>query len=273
MGDIILINGRELTVKEYDGQRVVTLWDIARLHGADVKTVKNNFDRNTKYLTEGEDYFLVKKQDDFARTLSTSKEIDYHILNAVKNIPVFTESGYLMMVKPMTGELAWAVQKQLVKTYFAMRDVREVIKNQLNPESALEHSKFLISLADAAGMGPEVKLLTAKSIYRMAGVELPFEITLEQKLYDLETIAKKMGILSENGKPHANAVSAIIKQIDIPATIKLDVLETNGKWTGSVTKYKEEIFDYIAKWLEESGRPSMVESKNRKYKVVYDKAI
>jgi hypothetical protein len=273
MGDIILINGRELTVKEYDGQRVVTLWDIARLHGADVRHVRMNFENNKKYLTEGKHYHLLDKQDAVAVNIIDSNEIDYHVLNAVKNIPVFTRAGYLMMAKPMKGALAWKVQEELVDTYFQMQEVKEVIKNQLNPESALEHSKFLISLADAAGMGPEVKLLTAKSIYRMAGVELPFEITLEQKLYDLETIAKKMGILSENGKPHANAVSAIIKQIDIPATIKLDVLETNGKWTGSVTKYKEEIFDYIAKWLEESGRPSMVESKNRKYKVVYDKAI
>jgi hypothetical protein len=273
MGDVMLINGRELTVKEYNGQRVLTLWDIARLHGVTPKTIRENFERNKKYLKEDKHYNLIKKSDEFAYVLSASKEIDYHAFNAVKDIPVFTGPGYLMMVKPLTGALAWKVQEELIDTYFQMQEVKEVIKNQLNPESAIEHSKFLISLIDAAGMGPEVKLLTAKSIYRMAGVELPFEITLEQKLYDLETIAKKMGILSENGKPHANAVSAIIKQIDIPVTIKLDVLETNGKWTGSVTKYKEEIFDYIAKWLEESGRPPVVESKNRKYKVVYGKAM
>lgn len=273
MGDVMLINGRELTVKEYSGQRVVTLWDIARLHQTDTTHIRKTFERNLKKLTENEDYYIVEKQSEFAQTFCLSGDVNHHALNAAKNIPIFTESGYLMMTKPLSDDLSWTVQKQLVKTYFAIREVQEVIKNQLNPESAIEHSKFLISLIDAAGMGPEVKLLTAKSIYRMAGVELPFEIALEQKLYDLETIAKKMGILSENGKPHANAVSAIIKQIDIPATIKLDVLETNGKWTGSVTKYKEEIFDYITKWLEESGRPQVVESKNRKYKVVYDKAM
>jgi hypothetical protein len=273
MGDVVSINGRDLVIKEYNGQRVLTIWDIARLHNTSTTHIRNTFDRNIKRLTKDEDYFIVEKQSEFAHTFCMSKEIDHHALNAAKNIPIFTEAGYLMITKPLADDLSWFIQKQLVKTYFQMQEVKEVIKNQLSPESAIEHSQFLISLIDAAGMGPEVKLLTAKSIYRMAGVELPFEITLEQKLYDLETIAKKMGILSENGKPHANAVSAIIKQIDIPATIKLDVLETNGKWTGSVTKYKEEIFDYIAKWLEESGRPPVVETKNRKYKVVYGKAM
>lgn len=273
MSDVALINGRELAVKEYNGQRVVTLWDVARLHNMDADGIRKNFKNNRQHLVDGEDYFILSKQDALAANLIRSNEISRFALNATRDVLVFTESGYLMMSKPITGDLAWAVQRQLVKTYFAIREVQEVIKNQLSPESAIKHSEFLISLIEAAGMGPEVKLLTAKSIYRMAGVELPFEITLEQKLYDLETIAKKMGILSENGKPHANAVSAIIKQIDIPATIKLDVLETNGKWTGSVTKYQEEIFDYIAKWLEENGRPPVIESKNRKYKVVYGKAM
>lgn len=268
--EIMVINGNELHVKEYQGQRVVTLWDIARLHNVKPKVIRDNFENNKHYLTEGEDYYLVEKQDGFARDLIASKEIDYHVLNAVKNIPIFTESGYLMMSKPITGALAWAVQRQLVKNYFAMKEVRQVIqKAAMSPELAADQAKFITELAQAAGVSPESQIVCVKYLYQQAGMEIPIEVPMEQKLYDLETIARKLGIMSKNGKPHANAVSAIIKQIEIPNSIKIEVLETNGKWTGSVTKYKEDIFGYIEKWLEENNKPTVVESPKRKFKVIY----
>jgi len=268
--EVMVINGNELQVKEYNGQRIVTLWDIARLHKADVKAIRNNFDRNIEHLIKGEDYFLVNKQDDFARTLSTSKEIDYHALNAVKSIPIFTESGYLMMSKPITGALAWAVQRQLVKNYFAAKQMRESVqKVMLSPELAMDQAKFITALAEQAGVSLESRIACVKYLYKQAGMEIPIEIPLEQKLYDLETIAKRLGVMSENGNPHSNAVSAIIKQIDVPDSIKIEVLETNGKWTGSVTKYKEDIFGYIEKWLDKNKNPPVVESAKRKFKVIY----
>jgi hypothetical protein len=269
---IMVINGNELTIKEYNGQRVITLWDIARLHNDDVRNIRKNFENNKEYLTEEEDYYVIEKQDAFAVDLIHSKEIEYHALNAVKNIPIFTESGYLMMVKPMTGKLAWAVQKQLVKNYFAIREVKQVAqKAMMSLELAADQARFITDLAKAVGISIESQILCVKELYRHAGMELPIEVPMDQKLYDLETIAKRLGIMSENGKPHANAVSAIIKHIDIPGTIKLDVLETNGKWTGSVTKYKEDIFVYVHRWLKENGQPTVIESNNRRFKVFYNK--
>jgi len=269
---IMVINGNELTIKEYNGQRVITLWDIARLHNDDVRNIRKNFENNKEYLTEEEDYYVIEKQDAFAVDLIHSKEIEYHALNAVKNIPIFTESGYLMMVKPMTGKLAWAVQKQLVKNYFAIGEVKQVVqKAMMSLELAADQARFITDLAKAAGISIVSQILCVKELYRHAGMELPIEISMDQKLYDLETIAKRLGIMSENGKPHANAVSAIIKHIDIPETIKLDVLETNGKWTGSVTKYKEDIFGYVHRWLKENGQPTVIESNNRRFKVFYNK--
>lgn len=269
MSNAMIINQRELTVKEYNGQRVVTLWDIARVHNKDYREIKQIFDNNIKRFIKNEDYYLVNKNDQFVISLADNKEIDKRALNPIKEIPIFTEDGYLLISKPMTDELSWSVQRQLIKSYFKLQEVKQLVKNNITIESLQKHSDFLMPLIDACGLGPEVKLLTAKSLYRLAGVDIPFEITLDQKLYDLETIAKRLGIMSEKGNPHANAVSAIIKKVDIPETLKLDVLETNGKWTGSVTKYKEEVFPYITNWLEENGNPEYIESAKRKFKVIY----
>lgn len=269
MNNIAVINGNELIVKEYEGQRVVTLWDIARLHNVDVKVIRNNFDNNKKYLIENEDYILLSKEDDFARNLITSKEIDYHKINAVKNIPLFTESGYLMMVKPMTGNLAWSVQRQLVKTYFAMKEVKQIIQNQLDANTALETSKFLVNLADACQVSPEAKLLATKNVFKMAGIELPFNITMEQKLYDLEQIAKRVGILSNNEKPHTQAASEIIKRLNVPEEMKVITFEAKGNWQGSVTKYKEDIIPMVESWIKSNKYPSVIDTGKKKLKVVY----
>ena len=36
---------------------------------------------------------------------------------------LITESGYLMLVKSFTDDLAWKVQRELVNTYFRVKDV------------------------------------------------------------------------------------------------------------------------------------------------------
>lgn len=39
-----------------------------------------------------------------------------------RGITVFTESGYLMLVKPFKDDLSWEVQRSLVNAYFALRN-------------------------------------------------------------------------------------------------------------------------------------------------------
>lgn len=129
MKEMMTINNNKLMIKEYEGQRVVTLWDIARLHNTQAHSIRMNFERNLNKLIENEDYFLVPKQGNFARTISASKEVTFQAINASKNIPVFTESGYLMMTKPMQDELSWQVQRQLVKGYFKLQEIKSALEN------------------------------------------------------------------------------------------------------------------------------------------------
>jgi hypothetical protein len=43
-------------------------------------------------------------------------------------LTIFTESGYLLLVKTFTDDLSWQVQRQLVNSYFKLKELKQ------NPE-------------------------------------------------------------------------------------------------------------------------------------------
>ena len=108
----IIINNMPVQVKEYGGQRVVTLKDIDMVHGRPEGTAKRNFKDNRKRFVEGEDFFKV-----CADEIRTSKICEISS-KAHSDVILITESGYLMLVKSFHDDLAWSVQRQLVNSYF-----------------------------------------------------------------------------------------------------------------------------------------------------------
>ena len=65
-------------------------------------------------------------------------------------------------------------------------------------------------------MAPQFVAVAMKSLYAPVGVEIPLEgVTLNKQLFDATAIAKKVGVMSRSGKPHAHAISAIIAQVDV----------------------------------------------------------
>ena len=111
MSEAITIQGRELAVKIYHGQRVLTFKDIDEAHNRSDGTAKRNFLANKDKFIPGEDYFFVKPEDLQKNEIRTSE-----INN--RGTTLLTESGYLMLVKSFTDDLAWQVQRELVKGYF-----------------------------------------------------------------------------------------------------------------------------------------------------------
>lgn len=112
MGEIEKINNIELSVKVYQGQRVVTFKDIDMVHERPEGTAKRNFNANKKHFIKGEDYFTI-----CADEIRTHKIMEISS-KAREDMIFFTEQGYLMLVKSFTDDLAWDVQRQLVKSYF-----------------------------------------------------------------------------------------------------------------------------------------------------------
>lgn len=124
MNGVVKIQNQEVAVKEYDGQRVITFKDVDSVHERPEGTARKRFNDNKKHMIEGEDYF-VRKTDE-------AKE-EYGII-APNGLVLLTESGYLMLVKSFTDELAWKVQRQLVKSYFA---VQQIVSGELSPQLQL----------------------------------------------------------------------------------------------------------------------------------------
>lgn len=123
----VSINKADITVKEYQGKRVVTLKDIDLCHGRPDGTARKRFNNNKQHFIEGVDYF-VRKTDEAAK--------EYGVI-APNGLVLVTESGYMMLVKSFTDDLAWEVQRQLVNTYFNCK------AKQPEPDKPYEYFKKL----------------------------------------------------------------------------------------------------------------------------------
>lgn len=109
--NLITINSTELPIVEYRGQRVVTLAMIDQVHKRPDDTAGRNFREHRRRFIEGEDYFQLAK--------SQNHEIQgFGIEVPNRGLIILTEQGYLMIVKSLTDDLAWDVQRQLVNRYF-----------------------------------------------------------------------------------------------------------------------------------------------------------
>lgn len=126
---IAKINNTDLSVKEFNGQRVVTFKDIDMLHERVEGTAGRNFRDNKKHFIENEDFFFIKPAD------IGNNEIRRSEINN-KGTYLITESGYLMLVKSLQDDLAWKVQRELVNNYFR---VKEIVQTKvLSTEEMLE---------------------------------------------------------------------------------------------------------------------------------------
>lgn len=125
MNSLVHIGNSDISVKEYNGQRVVTFKDIDTVHGRPDGTARKRFNDNRNHFIEGEDFFKIS-----ASEIRTTKLFDIPD-KATADYALITEQGYLMLVKSFTDDLAWDVQRQLVNGYFK---TREKVNRALSPE-------------------------------------------------------------------------------------------------------------------------------------------
>ncbi len=137
-----LINNVPLQIKEYNGQRVVTFKDIDRVHNRPEGTARRNFNTNKKHFIEREDYFVRN---------SYEAKKEFRII-APNGLILVTESGYLMLVRSFTDDLAWSVQRQLVNTYFKAQVINnsyaELLKLYNDMNSDIEEIKNTVKTLD-----------------------------------------------------------------------------------------------------------------------------
>lgn len=125
MGELIHIENSDISVKEYRGQRVVTFKDIDLVHERPSGTANKRFLDNKKRFVEGEDYFIVSNSEIRKSHLFLISDNDF--MDKI----LLTEQGYLMLVKSFTDDLAWKVQRQLVSSYFRVRQIVDDLSPQM----------------------------------------------------------------------------------------------------------------------------------------------
>ena len=125
MENKIIIFNKEIEIKEYNNERVITAWDIAELHGRDVKRINENFRNNIEKFVENEDYFMVKREY-IIKSMKTTLENNAPNL---KEIILFTETGYLLLTKTFNDELSWKIQRELVKAYFKLKELKDRVES------------------------------------------------------------------------------------------------------------------------------------------------
>ena len=118
MNEVITIENTEMQIKEYKGQRVVTFDDICTVHDCERKRLTKHFERKRKHFVKDEDYFEMTRKE-LNDLMSPNLKI---IGNPNIKTYLFTESGYLMIVKCLDDDIAWNVQRQLVNAYFRAKE-------------------------------------------------------------------------------------------------------------------------------------------------------
>lgn len=137
MNSLIKINDHDLQVKEFNGQRVLTFKDIDMLHDRPEGTAKRNFSEN-RYEEDGKTERFINGIDFFHLTFEEARSTNFVQRPNSQGLTVITESGYLMLVKSLTDDLAWKVQRELVTNYFR---AKEAFKDSSMKAVALIHAE------------------------------------------------------------------------------------------------------------------------------------
>lgn len=239
--EIITINNVELGIKEYKKERVVTAWDIGKVHNRDVGEINKIFNRNKDKFILNEDYFILKIKD-FSERFKTIQDF---IPNNVKEIVLFTESGYLMLVKTFTDDLSWDIQRQLVKGYFKLKELKSSVDKDkrleiMEKNANVRMAKMLKSLIPFSKSERYKEILVSEATKVLTGRELIPLPEVEAKTITATQIAEILGVSVQK-------IGIISNKYNLKT-------EQNGYWVHEKAKYcNKEIpnFRYFEHMIEE----------------------
>lgn len=135
--------------------------------------------------------------------------------------------------------------------------------------------KILTPMLQAAGCNSKIQLLTAKSLYEKAGVNLPIMIEADQQYFDTVHIARQARLYYQSsGKPADKAVNEIIRRLDLSEDLYTETWESKGNWQGAVRKYAPQVIDMVKQWYSDHGYPREIEytqcdGQKKRYHVIF----
>ena len=202
------VQGIAVPVVEYKGQRVVTFTMIDKVHRRPEKTALKRFNDNRSRFTEGEDFYLV----DFAqRSVFRTFEIEV----PPRGLIVLTESGYLMLVKSFTDDLAWDVQRTLVKSYFRAKSGQQPDLHTMLGDPACLRGLLLEYTERVIALEQTVREQAPKVAFHDAVTEAENAQTMRDAAKVLGTgqnrlfgLLRSRGILMRDNRPYQRYIDA-----------------------------------------------------------------
>ncbi|EGT4252312.1 TPA: toxin Bro [Clostridioides difficile] len=271
--ELMMFEEKKVEVLEYNGQVLFNPYDCGRCLELSDSAIRNH---------------LSKMNDTQAVLLKNSNVLDKDFRKLHNTGEKFlTESGVYKLIFKSKKEEAERFQDWISDEVLpAIRQTGAYITNNADPDKlrekaseieklqlAYNSTSMLKELLDDAGFDNKSKLLTAKTLYKKAGIDLPIEINEEEHYFDTKQIASKLKIYSKSNKPAQLAVCEIIKKIDLEDSEVKGVWETNGSWTGTVNKYTKSVIDKVRTWIEENNRPTKIQGEKKNFHVVYKEAM
>lgn len=194
MNDVIAINDVSVQICEYKEQRVVTFQQIADVHGVGVEQIRKNYSRNAKRFIEGEDTYVIDYSE---KSHFDSFEIP------PRGLRVFTESGYLLLVKTLTDDTAWEVQRKLIREYFRGKELEQIVQQPDNQLVLLTQqvAELASSVTKLANVVAQQQIVYAQQKPQ------PVKQLPQQNTYNVQQFASRVGMtraevfsfLKENG--------------------------------------------------------------------------
>ena len=252
MYDMIIINNKEIKVKEYNGERVVTAWDIAKIHEREISKINENFKYNINRFTKNKDYYVLKRSE-FSESDFPIQEF---IPNNVKEIILFTQLGYLLLTKTFTDDLSWKIQSILIESYFKLKELKDkvesgelkIVQNNNNPSEEINQLEAKTKYLEAQARILEAFNNTMNNFHST-------ESTVEKKMI-IEMVAQATGNEGKFGYTPKEGSTSELKAGSVTATEIAEIMRNKyglnenftamsvGSYTSS-QKLKCEPYAYI----------------------------
>lgn len=123
----------EITIVEYQNQRVLLTSQLAKSYETTTRRISENFNANKERYVEEKHFYCL--EGDALRNFRANTEIT-DLPSNINKLYLWTEKGALLHAKSLNTDKAWEVYDRLVETYFRAKEVMPKLNN-LSPQLQL----------------------------------------------------------------------------------------------------------------------------------------
>lgn len=260
----------DLTVFNRDGQLYTDSRQVAKMIGKDHAHLMRDIAGYIEILSQSKIGFAEFFKESSYKDAQKKRRPCYLI----------TKKGCEFVANKLTGQKGIIFTAAYVNAFHYMEDklsgklpdkpsttrtgLKQRLLSSVNHEAELLRKSF-----DAAGIDPKFTAVHLADLYRKeAGQNIPTLPIETEPTYDRTEIAKELGVMSKSGKPHGDAIGAIIRRIGVDKDQVIHSSFSQNGHDGGYDRFKTPVLEKVRKWLDNAGWPNPI-VLDKKYNVVY----